>query len=241
MARTNNLLALILPLPSLDPPPTPALAKSTAEASHLLCELEPPKDWEGRPLAGMAHAVSLEGDSGGLRLRVTGPVDHANGCRLPWARFASLLYKAAPPTVDRCAHRALVAQVQWAGCWCRRAAGSRWTSKARRWHGVKEGSHNPTLAAMTAPCTAAPHCSLCVPTCPSRPLPAHLSVPPPLPSVPLPLPGILYETEAVPLPCTLALVQTKNAGSELVRAGAAARSIGTVACMPLPCLNTPCE
>ena len=47
--------------------PFAALAKAsgTAEASHLLCELEPPKDSEGRPLAGMAHAVSLEGDSGG--------------------------------------------------------------------------------------------------------------------------------------------------------------------------------
>lgn len=38
-------------------------------------------------------------------------------------------------------------------------------------------------------------------------------------------PGILYETEAVPLPCTLALVHTKNAGSELVRR-AACRSLG---------------
>lgn len=89
-------------------------------------------------------------------------------------------------------------------------------------------------------------CASLQPLCAHLPLPAPPCPPvrppsPPLPSVPLPLPGILYETEAVPLPCTLALVQTKNAGSELVRAGAAARSIGTVACMPLPCLNTPCE
>lgn len=48
--------------------PLAALAKAggIAEASHLLCELEPPKDSEGRPLAGMAHAISLEGDSGAL-------------------------------------------------------------------------------------------------------------------------------------------------------------------------------
>ncbi len=50
------------------------------------------------------------------------------------------------------------------------------------------------------------------------PLVAFLANPLLLPSLTIAaLPGILYETEAVPMPCTLALVQTKHGGSELVR------------------------
>ena len=164
--------------------------------------------WRGTQV----HSGGLAGSDGFMRGRgmACWRPPHGMAACPAQQRLASVAHAFLPARPD-----AVVVQALWGGCCCPRAASSRWTSKV----GdpalyLLSGQRGRTASHQVSRRALVHQAALDV----QVPLLTFLATPHLLPSLTIAsIPGILYETEAVPMPCTLALVQTKHGGSELVR------------------------